>query len=223
MPRKKKKHTHPRPSPPSFRHDKPSKIEQRRLESRSEDSLLIRQALVGDQNAFSRLRQKYHDAIYNLIFRMIREKEEVEDLTQEAFIKAFASLSTFNDEYAFSTWLYKIATNNCIDYIRRKKLQTFSIDKPIESKESELSFELPDSTYEPDRELIDRQRKKFLDEAINSLPPKYRQVIIMRHQEEREYQEIADILGLPLGTVKAHIFRAREMLYKYLRDKLRNY
>lgn len=154
---------------------------------------------------------------------MIREKDEVEDLTQEAFIKAFGSLASFNDEYAFSTWLYKIATNNCIDHIRRKKLQTFSIDKPVETRENDIVFELPDSTYEPDQDMISRQRKKLLDDAIHSLPPKYRQVIIMRHQEEMEYQEIAKILKLPLGTVKAHIFRAREMLYKYLRDKLRNY
>lgn len=154
---------------------------------------------------------------------MIREKEEVEDLTQEAFIKAFTSLSSFNEEYAFSTWLYKIATNNCIDYIRRRKLQKFSIDKPVESKDSDFTFELPDSTYEPDREIIDRQRKNLLEEAINALPPKYRRVIRLRHTEEREYQEIADLLGLPLGTVKAHIFRARELLYKYLKDQLRHY
>lgn len=199
------------------------KTEPRRLESKQEDTTLIQEALAGNQAAFARLRQKYHDAIYNLIYRMIREKDEVEDLTQEAFIKAFGSLSSFNDEFAFSTWLYKIATNNCIDHIRRRKLQTFSIDKPIESKESDFSFELPDTNDEPDQEMIARQRKKLLDDAINSLPPKYRQVIVMRHQEELEYQEIAQILDLPLGTVKAHIFRAREMLYKYLRDKMRNY
>ncbi len=193
------------------------------MESRNEDSVLIKRALEGDQNAFGRLKAKYHDAIYNLIYRMIREKDEVEDLTQEAFIKAFMSLSTFNDEYAFSTWLYKIATNNCIDHIRRKKLQTFSIDKPVESKENDFTFELPDSTYAPDRDMISTQRKRLLEEAINSLPPKYRQVIILRHQEEKEYQEIAELLKLPLGTVKAHIFRAREMLNKYLRNKLRNY
>jgi RNA polymerase sigma-70 factor (ECF subfamily) len=216
-----KKHTSPSkrsPKPPPA-----DKTEQRRMESKHEDTGLIQEALAGHQSAFARLRQKYHDAIFNLIYRMIREKDEVEDLTQEAFIKAFASLSSFNDEFAFSTWLYKIATNNCIDHIRRKKLQTFSIDKPIESKESDFSFELPDTNDEPDQEMIARQRKKLLDDAINSLPPKYRQVIVMRHQEEMEYQEIAHILKLPLGTVKAHIFRAREMLYKYLRDKMRNY
>lgn len=217
----RKKHTSP-----SKRSPRPSsveKIEHRRLESKQEDTILIQEALAGNQPAFARLRQKYHDAIYNLIYRMIREKDEVQDLTQEAFIKAFGSLSSFNDEFAFSTWLYKIATNNCIDHIRRRKLQTFSIDKPIESKESDFSFELPDTNDEPDQEMIARQRKKLLDDAINSLPPKYRQVIVMRHQEEMEYQEIAHILKLPLGTVKAHIFRAREMLYKYLRDKMRNY
>ena len=199
------------------------RAEQRRMESRKEDASFIKRALTGDQRAFKKLRQKYHDAIYNLIYRMIRDKDEVEDLTQEAFIKAFLSLSSFNDEYAFSTWLYKIATNNSIDYIRRKRLHTFSIDKPIASSESDMIFELPDSTYEPDQDMIERQRKRLLEDAINSLPVKYKQVIHLRHVEEKEYQEIAEMLKLPLGTVKAHIFRAREMLNKYLRDKLRHY
>ncbi|MEX0602949.1 MAG: sigma-70 family RNA polymerase sigma factor, partial [Bacteroidota bacterium] len=216
MAKAKSKPTQPSPATPDPK-------ELKRLESRSEDSDLIKRAINGEQDAFRRLRLKYHDAIYNLIYRMVREKEEVEDLTQEAFIKAFTSLATFNEEYAFSTWLYKIATNNCIDYIRRKKLQKFSIDKPIESKDSDFSFELPDSTYAPDRGMIETQRKRLFEEAIRSLPPKYRQVILMRHAEEMEYQDIADALKLPLGTVKAHIFRAREMLYKYLKDKLRNY
>jgi len=220
MTRPKKKHT---PRKPSRRRREPAAIDTSRAASRNEDAAFVRQALSGDQEAFRKLRHKYHDAIYNLIYRMIREKEEVQDLTQEAFIKAFTSLSSFNEEFAFSTWLYKIATNNCIDYIRRKKLQKFSIDKPIESKDSDFSFELPDSTYEPDKDMIALQRKKLLDEAINALPPKYRRVIRMRHTEEKEYQEIADILGLPLGTVKAHIFRARELLYKYLKDRLRHY
>lgn len=221
MTKDKKKHTlsSPPPAPPKTS----DPLEQKRLESREEDALLIKRALHGDQKAFKKLRYKYHDAIYNLVYRMIHEKEEVEDLTQEAFIKAFTSLSSFNEEYAFSTWLYKIASNNSIDYIRKKKLQTFSIDKPIESKDSDFTFEVPDSTFEPDLEMIARQRKNMLEEAVNALPPKYRQVILMRHVDELEYQEIAKQLKLPLGTVKAHIFRAREMLYKYLRDKMRNY
>ncbi|MGH2569172.1 MAG: sigma-70 family RNA polymerase sigma factor, partial [Bacteroidota bacterium] len=131
MPPSKKKHNSSRhQSVPSS----PTVAEQKRFESRAEDSRLIREALAGHQRAFGKLKRKYHDSVFNLIYRMVREKEEVEDLVQEAFIKAFMSLASFNDEYAFSTWLYKIATNNCIDYIRRKKLSTFSINKPIHSK-----------------------------------------------------------------------------------------
>lgn len=199
------------------------KDEKKYSHARTEDHDHIRRAIRGDQKAFRKLQDKYYLAIYNLIYRMISEKEEVEDLTQEAFIKAFASLSTFSEEYAFSTWLYKIATNNCIDYIRRKKLQAFSINRPIATKDDEVTFELPDSTYEPDRDIISHQRKKLVEEAILSLPTKYREVIRLRHSEEKEYQEIAEILNLPLGTVKAHIFRARELLYKYLKDRLRHY
>jgi RNA polymerase sigma-70 factor (ECF subfamily) len=221
MSKTRKKHSSPHLST-SFSKT-PDTAEQRRLESRKEDSALIKRALASDQEAFRKLRSKYYDSIFKLINRMIRNREEVEDLTQEAFIKAFVSLSNFNEEFAFSTWLYKIATNNTIDYIRKKKLQTFSIDKPVESEESDFSFELADTDLEPDQELIASQRKKMLNDAMNSLPPKYRQVILMRHVEEKDYGEIAKILKLPLGTVKAHIFRARELLYKQLRDKMHHY
>jgi len=197
--------------------------EQRKLESRTEDSQLIQAALAGDSAAYKKLMRKYHDAIFSFIYRMIRDRQQVEDLTQEAFIKAFGSLKNFNEEYAFSTWLYKIATNHCIDYIRKRKLQLYSIDKPIESKDSDYAFELPDESYEADRELISDQRTKLLNEAIAHLPEKYKTVIRLRHTEEKSYEEIAKILKLPIGTVKAHIFRARELLYKHLRDKIRNY
>lgn len=197
--------------------------EQRRLDSRAEDSRLIEEALHGDDRAYRKLMQKYHDAIHNFIYRMVHDREQVEDLTQEAFIKAFSSLKNFNEEFAFSTWLYKIATNNCIDYIRKKKLQMYSIDKPIESKDSDFTFELPDESYEADQELISDQRTVMLRRAIERLPEKYRRVIFLRHVEEKSYEEIAAQLKLPIGTVKAHIFRAREILYKQLRHKIRHY
>jgi RNA polymerase sigma-70 factor (ECF subfamily) len=197
--------------------------EQRKLDSRAEDSEIIQAALKGDDRAYKKLMRKYHDAIFNFILRMIRDRQQVEDLTQEAFIKAFSSLKNFNDEFAFSTWLYKIAMNNSIDYIRKRKLQLYSIDKPIESKDSDFTFELPDESYEADKDVISDQRTKVLNEAIEKLPEKYKRVIHLRHVEERSYEEIAKILKLPIGTVKAHIFRARELLNKYLRDKIRNY
>jgi len=167
--------------------------------------------------------KKYYQLIYNLIFRMISRKEDVEDLTQEAFIKAFNSLHNFDRQFAFSTWLFKIATNNAIDYLRKKKLNTFSIDREIESEESDFKFEIPDNENKPDRVIIEDERKKILDEAIESLPPKYKEVILLRHKMDKEYEEIAKELKLPLGTVKAHIFRGRELLNKYLKDKIKNY
>jgi RNA polymerase sigma factor (sigma-70 family) len=198
-------------------------LPQVKLDSRKEDSNLIRAAIQGNQLAFKRLMKKYHDQIANLIFRIIHHREQVEDLTQEVFIKAFQSLKSYNEEYAFSTWLYKIATNSSIDYIRKKKLNTFSIDKPIAMEESDATFELPDSTYEPDKHIMQRQRATLIQEAISRLPQKYHTVITLRHTEERDYREIAKILKLPIGTVKAHIFRARELLNKYLRDKISHY
>ncbi len=215
MPRTAKPHTEAAPTALSR--------EQRRQDSRAEDSQIIQQALKGDETAYKKLMRKYHDAIFNFIFKMVHDREQVEDLTQEAFIKAFASLKKFNDEYAFSTWLYKIATNNSIDYIRKRKLQVYSIDKPIEARDSEFGFELPDEGYEADQELISDQRAVMIREAIAKLPPKYRKVIELRHVDEKSYEEIADVLELPIGTVKAHIFRARELLYKQLRGKIRHY
>ncbi len=216
MPKTQQRHSAAPPPPAETK-------EQRKQESRAEDSTLIRQALKGDNRAYKKLMTKYHDAIHNFIYRMVHDREQVEDLTQEAFIKAFSSLKSFNEEYAFSTWLYKIATNNCIDYIRRRKLQMYSIDKPIESRDSTIAFELPDDSGEADQGLIIDQRARLLREAISQLPEKYRLVIHLRHAEEKSYEEIAKILHLPIGTVKAHIFRAREILYKQLRHKIRNY
>lgn len=191
--------------------------------TKSDDNILINKALAGDQTAYEKLMKKYYQLIYNLIFRMISRKEDVEDLTQEAFIKAFNSLHNFDRQFAFSTWLFKIATNNAIDYLRKKKLNTFSIDREIESEESDYKFEIPDNENKPDRVIIEDERKKILDEAIESLPPKYKEVILLRHKMDKEYEEIAKELKLPLGTVKAHIFRGRELLNKYLKDKIKNY
>jgi RNA polymerase sigma factor (sigma-70 family) len=213
-------HARKKPAPPPAPEPRP---DAGRTESRKEDLQLIAAALRGEQAGYGTLMKKYRDPIFNLIFRIIRDREQVEDLTQETFVKAFASLGSFNREFAFSTWLYKIATNSSIDYIRKKKLQTTSINKPISHEDSDYTLELPDSTYEPDKFIIQRQKSKVIAEAIEKLPPKYRQVIILRHNEERDYAEIAKILKIPIGTVKAHIFRARELLYKALRERIPHY
>ena len=194
-----------------------------KIDSRQEDIHLIHRALKGDQFAYKRLMKKYHEQIHNLVARIVRDSQQVEDLTQEVFVKAFGSLKYFNEEFAFSTWLYKIATNSSIDYIRKRKLEMFSIDKPVVFEDSDFTFEVPDTTYQPDKNLIQRQRTNLIEEAINELPEKYKRVIILRHTEDRDYAEIAKMLKLPIGTVKAHIFRARELLNKHLRRKIKQY
>ncbi len=191
--------------------------------SKAEDIILIESAIAGDQSSYEKLMKKYYQMIYNLVFRMISKKEDVEDLVQEAFIKAFHSLRNFDKQFAFSTWLFKIATNNAIDYLRKKKLYTFSIDKEIESDDSDYKFEIPDIENKPDKHIMDSELRTILNEAIESLPEKYRQVIVLRHNKELEYEEIAKQMKLPLGTVKAHIFRGRELLNKYLKDKIKYY
>ncbi|NNE47725.1 MAG: sigma-70 family RNA polymerase sigma factor [Rhodothermales bacterium] len=196
--------------------DEPAQVQSA---SSERDRELVELALTGDESAYQSLLEKYRPALERHVGRMVRDKNEVDDLVQECFIKAFTALNSYSSDYAFSTWLYKIATNHTIDYLRKKKLPTMSIDRPISAKDGEVAFELPDTTYRPDRHIVEDQRRELLHEAIDALPPKYHRVIVMRHQQEKSYEEIARELDLPLGTVKAHIFRARALLYKHLRDK----
>ncbi len=187
--------------------------------SSEQDRELVEQALDGRQIAYNELMEKYRFALTRHIQRMVRSQGEVDDLVQECFIKAFSALPSYSADYAFSTWLYKIATNHAIDYLRKKKLSTLSIDQPIQTKDGEVEYELPDVSYRPDRHIVADERRLIIQEAIDGLPEKYHRVIVMRHQQEKSYAEIARELDLPLGTVKAHIFRARALLYKFLRDK----
>lgn len=176
-----------------------------------------------DELAYTELMNRYKKKVETIVSRIIRQRSETEDLVQEIFAKAFTSLSSFKSEFSFSTWLYKIATNHCIDFIRKKKISTYSIDEEHELEEDSIQREIPDWTKLPDHELFQKQRNEIIHEAINSLPEHYRKVIIMRHFEDKSYEEIAKELKLPIGTVKVHIFRARELLYKRLKDKLKDY
>ena len=184
-------------------------------------SKLIQSALEGDQNACSDIVERFRSQIYCFIFRMVKNKAEAEDLTQETFIKAFNALSSFNSEYAFSTWLYKIAVNNSIDYFRKKRLKTYSINTPIQAQDGDLHREFEDTALGPEHGLLSQEKRLQIQSAIDSLPEKYREAILLRHTLDRSSEEIAAELHVPLGTVKVRIFRAREMLKKKLRDQLR--
>lgn len=185
--------------------------------SMQEDIAVIERVKAGKADDFKHLQRKYQRLITSLIRKMIRNDDDVADLVQDSFIKAFTAIHTYQSDYAFSAWLYRIASNTCIDFLRKRRLQAFSIDKPISTDDGDYQFEIPDSSYLADTPMIDGERKKVLDEALATLSPKYRKIIKMRHEEEMDYQEIAAALKLPLGTVKAHLFRARKALYNYLK------
>lgn len=193
---------------------------EKRDKQKKEDFAIIRRAMSGEQQAYDQLMNRYQPQIFSLMYRMVHVRTEAEDLVQEAFMKAFSSLRNFNFEYAFSTWLYKIATNNCIDHLRKKKLNMLSIDAPVSYKDSEYHIELPDLTYYPDKDMIRREHNLIIQKAIDELPEKYKRVILLRHSEELSYEEIAQLLRIPIGTVKARLFRARELLNKFLKGKI---
>ena len=198
--------------------DESKHIRQDASESSLEDDRYVTNAIKGDQKAFKRLMDKYQKPLYYHVLKMVKNHEQVEDIVQESFMKAFSNLSSYNTNYAFSTWMYRITTNHTIDFLRKKKLQTTSIHEPVKAKDGEMQMQIMGGA-ETDRKIIRKERKKIVTEAIQNLPEKYREVIVMRHLEEMSYQEISEELDLPLGTVKAHIFRAREMLYKALIDR----
>lgn len=184
---------------------------------KKDDSVLVKEALAGSQKAFKLLLKKYREAIYHVIFKIVHNPQEAEDLVQETFIKAFSSLSSYRSQYKFTTWLYRIAANSSIDYLRKKKITAFSLDEEIRTKHGKVSLDLADWTYNPEIELVAKQKKFSVEKAIETLPKRYKEVIILRHKEEKSYEEIATILKIPVGTVKARIFRARVLLKKKLK------
>lgn len=186
--------------------------------SAAEDAATIARILAGDKQAFQLLEKKHRRVVTSLIRKMIRNDDDVADLVQETFIKAYTALHSYQFEYAFSSWIYRIASNNCIDFLRRRRLQFISIDRPISTDDGEMQMELPDASYLADTHIYADERTKILQRAIENLPEKYLRVIKMRHEEEMEYQDIAEKLELPLGTVKALIFRARKRMYEYLKS-----
>ena len=177
----------------------------------------ITRALKGDQKAYRTLTEKYQSAVFHITYKIVRDNEAASDLTQETFMKAFASLASYQSKFRFSTWLYKIAANCSIDYLRKRRINVLSLDRGYETKNGTVEYEVPDYSYHPGRSLEKKEQRFNIDEAIESLPEKYREVIVYRHKDDKSYEEIADLLDIPIGTVKARIFRARELLKKKLK------
>ncbi|MBN2480618.1 MAG: sigma-70 family RNA polymerase sigma factor [Bacteroidales bacterium] len=185
-------------------------------EKAKHDYMLVRRAIAGDQRAYAELMERYRDAIYYMLLKMVNNASDAEDLTIEAFGKAFKNITQYAPNYAFSTWLFKIATNNCIDFIRKKKANHVSLDHTNEEHEratKDIQAPIPD----PEETLINNQKMKLMRSLVSKLKPRYRKLIELRYFSELSYEEIAEELELPIGTVKAQLFRARELLFNILR------
>jgi RNA polymerase sigma-70 factor (ECF subfamily) len=180
------------------------------------DQELVRKALNKDQKAYSRLLSRYRDNIFYYILKMIGDKTHTDDLTLETFDKAFQNLDKYDEQYAFSTWLYRIAKNCTIDFVRKRKLNSLHINYGSDEESSINEDILYSGTPNPEENMIRQQEELRLMKYIESMKPKYRKLIELRYIKEYAYEEIADELNIPLGTVKVQLFRARNILAEML-------
>lgn len=185
-----------------------------------EDFKLIDKAVDGDEKAYAKLLSRYKRPVYHMILKMVRNVDDAEDLTIESFAKAFRSLHRFKKDFTFSTWLFRIATNNTIDFIRKKKLNTLSISNTYTDDDGQsVSIDVEDVNLNPQEETIKAQKEELIQVFVNMLPPKYQKLVRLRYFSELSYEEIATELEAPLGTVKAQLHRARELMYDLIKNK----
>lgn len=185
-----------------------------------EDFRLIDHAVGGDDKAFAKLMQRYKRPVYAMVLKMVRNIDDAEDLTIESFAKAFKSLHRFKKDFTFSTWLFRIATNNTIDFIRKRKLNTLSIENTYTDDNGEsVSIDVEDENLDPQEETIRSQKAELMQLFVDKLPPKYQKLVRLRYFQELSYEEIAEELEAPLGTVKAQLHRARELMYELVKSK----
>ncbi|NOQ73658.1 MAG: sigma-70 family RNA polymerase sigma factor [Crocinitomix sp.] len=183
------------------------------------DLALVEKALNGNQMAYASLMDMYRESIYFMMLKMVRSDDDAEDLTIEAFGKAFNRLHQYSPSYAFSTWLFKIASNNAIDFIRKKRIKVTSMDTAYTNDDGEsVSLDVKSTEKDPEEVTMHAEKVVMLREVVKKLKPRYRDLIEKRYFQELSYDEIAVDMGLPLGTVKAQLFRARA----FLADMIKN-
>jgi len=181
------------------------------LRERSDETLAV-EARKGSQEAFQELVERYERPLFGLIVRIVRRPETAEDLTQEAFLKAYRALARFDPGRKFSSWIFKIAHNTALDSLRRDGHEPLSLDAPIGDQEEAPEPPADPAAESPFERAAGRDLGRALEAAIRTLRPEYREVLLLRFVEELSYEEIAEVLSLPLGTVKIHIYRARRDL-----------
>ncbi len=187
-----------------------------------EDYKMVCRALQGDRKAFSILMSSYHETLYYMLLRMTNSIEDAEDMTLEAFSKAFKNLHQYSPQFAFSTWLFRIATNNCVDYIRKKKknlLYSSPQSEHIINTPTTLPSTLPCDNPDPEESLIENQKSLLLRELVEKLNPRYRLLVEMHYFQELSYEEIALQINQPLGTIKIQLHRARNLLLEILKER----
>lgn len=188
--------------------------------SHASDQEVVAAACDGREDAYRELIRRYERPVFSLIYRMVRDRELAEDLAQETFVKVLNAIERYRPEYKFSSWVFKIANNAAIDHLRRKELDTLSLeggpDATTPDQIQSTSLQLGDTTESPLQELEARELGSAIERAIQQLRPEYQSCILLRHVEGRPYEEIAEILDLPLGTVKTYIHRARAELRAFL-------
>lgn len=187
------------------------------------DYELVKSAMDNDQRAYAELMKRYYDSIYYMMLKMVRNKDDADDLAMEAFGKAFKGIANYTPDFAFSTWLFRIATNNCIDYMRRQKIKPLSMDKTFENEEGDdMYFEIKSAYLTPEEKLIKKQKIKIMHELVGNLKPRYRILIELRYFKEWSYEEISEHLKMPIGTVKGQLFRAKDILLHILKNSKDN-
>ncbi len=189
-------------------------VENQHLSERAKQDLeLVEAARLGKQSAYADLMDRYRDSIYFMMLKMVRNADDADDLTIEAFGKAFSRLDQYSPSFAFSTWLYKIASNNSIDFIRKKRIQVTSMDSGYTNDYGErIQIDARSNTMNPEETVIYGQKVVHMRMLVSKLKPRYRVLVEKRYFDELSYEEIAEELQLPLGTVKAQLFRARDFL-----------
>ena len=179
---------------------------------------IIEKVLGGDANAFEELVLRYEKTVYNLALRMVGDRDDASDMTQEAFIKAYGSLSSFRGDSKFSVWIYRIATNVCLDFLRSKSRKQQVSLTVSDDDDEDAQLDIPDPKADPEQQLIKKISMQSVEEGLKTLPDKQRQILVMRELGGMSYAEIGAALSLEEGTVKSRIFRARKRLCTFLLD-----
>ena len=188
------------------------------MSSMNEDKELVQRTLKGERKAFEMIIQKYQTPLVGYVGRMVKEYELALDITQEVFIKAYSSLHSYRQEYKFNTWLFKIASNSVIDYWRKKKIDAFSMDQQFDRGGDSLPFQIPSDDPPVIKTVELAEVRERIERVLDKLPPSLKELFVWRHVNDLSYEEMAEIKGIPVGTIKNRVFQAKETLRRLLEE-----